>query len=66
MTDVEVCEFRKVHKGIILVLYIVMQVFNFCILTRPIFYSFIYSTTLSVSQTVCTTPRPTLFSPAHL
>lgn len=29
MTDVEACEIRKVHKEIILVLYIVMQVFIF-------------------------------------
>jgi hypothetical protein len=46
----------KIHNEIILVLYIVMQVFNFCLLTRPIFYSFIYLRTLSVSQTVRTTP----------
>jgi len=42
MTDVEACEFRKIQKEIILVLYIVLQVFNFCLPTRPIFYSFIY------------------------
>jgi hypothetical protein len=28
MTDVEACEFRKVHKEIILVLYVVMQVLS--------------------------------------
>ena len=66
MTDVEACEFRKIHKEIILVLYVVMQVFIFCLLTRPIPYLSIYLKTLSLSQAVCTTPSPTLFYPAHL
>jgi hypothetical protein len=66
MTDVEECEFRKIHKEIILVFYIVMQIFIFCLLARPIFYSFIYLTTLSVPQAVCTTPSPALFCSSHL
>jgi hypothetical protein len=66
MTDVVACEIRKIHKEIILVLYIVIQAFNFCLLTRPIFYSCIYLTILSVSQAECTTPSPTRFCVAHL
>jgi len=64
--DVEACECKKIYKEIILVLYVVMQVFIFCLLNRPIFYSHIYLTTLSISQAVCTTHSPTLYCPVHL
>jgi len=64
--DVEACECKKLYKEIILVLYVVMQVLIFYLLNRPIFYSFIYLTTLSVPQAVCTTPSPTLFCPTRL